>query len=72
MPAEKEFKRYKIVRFYANQEREELEDFFGITLEEAQKHCKDPETSSRTCKDPKNTTRTDNYGPWFDGYEEIK
>ena len=37
----------------------------GLTLEEAQEWCRDPETSSSTAKNP-NLSR----GPWFDGYEE--
>lgn len=42
----------------------------GLTLEEAQAHCKDPETSSSTCKKPHNVRRTKIKGPWFDGYTE--
>lgn len=42
----------------------------GLTLEEAQEHCSDPETSSSTCELPENVERTETYGPWFDGYEE--
>lgn len=36
----------------------------GLTLAEAQAHCKDPETSSRS------TTTDPEPGQWFDGYEE--
>ena len=39
----------------------------GLTLEEAQEHCNDSETSSRTCMDDKHEQQ---YGPWFDGYRE--
>ena len=39
----------------------------GLTLEEVQAHCSDPETSSRTCSDESIEKR--NGGPWFDGYE---
>lgn len=54
---------YKVIRFYADdRERETLQT--GLTLEEAQAHCQDPETSSRT------TTTDDEPGTWFDGYEE--
>lgn len=42
----------------------------GLTLEEAQAHCQDPETSSSTCREYKNVKRTKICGPWFDGYEE--
>ena len=38
---------YKIIRFYADN-RERRTGQTGLTLEEAQEHCRDPETSSRT------------------------
>jgi len=54
---------YKIVRFYAdNRERRTLQT--GLSLSEAQAHCHDPETSSRTATNP------DEPGNWFDGYTE--
>jgi hypothetical protein len=42
----------------------------GITLEEAQEHCRDRETSSRTATGLVEQALTRNFGPWFDGYEE--
>ena len=42
----------------------------GLTLEEAQAHCQDPETSSSTCKGAIGKARTRRMGPWFDGYEK--
>lgn len=42
----------------------------GLTLEEAQEHCKNPETSSRTCTSHAGKRRTALFGPWFDSYEE--
>jgi hypothetical protein len=42
----------------------------GLTLEEAQAHCSDPETSSSTCTKAANKRRTALKGPWFDGYEK--
>jgi len=48
---------YKIVRFYAphlHKEKEVIKT--GLTLEEAQEHCSDPETSVK--------------GVYFDGYYE--
>ena len=60
---------YKIVRMYQGEKRKQTV-LTGLTLEEAQKHCRDPETSSRTCARSHNKARTKKYGPWFDGYEE--
>lgn len=59
--------RYKIVRGYFRGGRRVIER--GLTLEQAQEHCKDPETSSRTCTKSAGKTRTRRMGPWFDGYE---
>lgn len=59
---------YKIVRFYMNGGRRTIDT--GLTLEEAQAHCQDPETSSRTATTAKARARTKANGPWFDGYEE--
>ncbi len=62
--------KYKIVRMYAdgNIPSETIET--GLTLEAAQIHCKDPETSSQTCEGFVGTSRTTQFGHWFDGYEE--
>ena len=62
---------YKIVRNYFNSDkwpRRTIET--GLTLEEAQEHCQDPETSSSTCQLARNVRRTEERGPWFDGYTE--
>lgn len=59
---------YKIVRMYFKGGRRTIAT--GITLEQAQAHCRDPETSSSTCKKSHNVRRTRVMGPWFDGYEE--
>lgn len=62
---------YKIVRFYQNNlniGKRTIQT--GLTLEEAQKHCNDPETSSTTCTKAKNRRITQRNGPWFDGYDK--
>lgn len=61
---------YKIIRFYFNASISKRIIETGLTLEEAQKHCNDPETSSRTCTNSVGRRRTKNVGPWFDGYEQ--
>lgn len=61
---------YKIVRMYFDRNIPKRTIATGLTLEEAQAHCKDPETSSRTCTKPHNKRRTERLGPWFDGYTE--
>lgn len=60
---------YKIIRGYKDSDKREVIDT-GLTLDEAQAHCRDPETSSSTCKLPENVARTEQFGPWFDGYDE--
>ena len=57
---------YKIVRFFQDGDREIIER--GLTLEEAQEHCQDPETSSSTATSPRAVERTERRGRWFDGY----
>jgi hypothetical protein len=63
--------RYKIVRGYFNYQRYPRRTIkSGLTLEQAQAHCHDPETSSRTCRKSANVRRTKERGAWFDGYEQ--
>lgn len=61
---------YKIVRMYANDDIPKRTIKTRLTLEEAQAHCNDPETSSRTATSAEARKRTEQCGPWFDGYEE--
>lgn len=61
---------YKIIRFYFKGGKRVIKR--GLTLEEAQRHCEDPETSSSTCKLPQNRRRTSQQGAWFDGYDESR
>ena len=42
----------------------------GLTLEHAQAHCQDPETSSQTATSAHARRRTRERGPWFDAYEK--
>ena len=55
---------YSVVLFRFKGESEVVES--GLSLEEAQEICEDPETSSRTATDP---TLYGNQ-PWFFGYRE--
>ncbi len=61
---------YKIIRHYFKHGKRCVKS--GLTLAQAQAHCKDPETSSRTCQLGRNKARTAKYGPWFDGYTECR
>jgi hypothetical protein len=59
---------YKIVRMYFQGGSRIIKR--GLTLEEAQKHCTNPETSSSTCTTATGKARTRRMGPWFDGYTD--
>lgn len=61
---------YKIIRHYFNGDRRTIKT--GLTLAEAQAHCRDPETSSRTCTKYAGRQRTKHHGHWFDGYMECR
>jgi hypothetical protein len=62
---------YRIVRRYFHSDRCRPRVIRrGLTLEEAQAHCRDIETSSSTATSSKARARTRRCGPWFDGYEE--
>ena len=60
--------KYKIVRMYFKSQSRVIER--GLTLEEAQQHCGNPETSSTTCTSTAGKRRTRSKGQWFDGYEK--
>lgn len=60
---------YNIIRFYQGDTRSRTV-LSGLTLEEAQEHCSDPETSSRTATNKQAIRRTEKNGPWFEGYKE--
>lgn len=61
-------KKYRIVRFYMRKGKRTINT--GLTLEQAQEHCNDPETSYSTCTKSVGKRRTKVHGPWFDGYEK--
>lgn len=61
---------YRVYRHYLNAPGENELIATGLTLDEAQAHCKDPETSSSTARSEGGLARTAERGPWFDGYEE--
>jgi hypothetical protein len=56
---------YKIVRLYFHGRPRTIKR--GLTLEQAQAHCSDPETSSSTCSAA--TAKKVRAGKWFDGYD---
>lgn len=60
---------YRIVRFYKDGPPART-IARGLTLEMAQEHCSDPETSSTTCTNAAGRARTRKHGAWFDGYTE--
>jgi hypothetical protein len=57
---------YRIERFFYKEDNEVIKT--GLTLEEAQEHCNDPETSSSTATSDAAEYITETWGPWFDGY----
>lgn len=59
---------YKIIRFYRNAGIRRRIIQTGLALEQAQKHCQNPETSSDTCTTKTGKARTRKIGPWFDAY----
>lgn len=60
---------YKIVRMYEGDTPTRTIKR-GLTLEQAQAHCNDPETSSSTATNSHAKARTRRLGRWFDGYTE--
>ena len=62
--------KYKIVRHYFKGGKRTINT--GLTLDQAQAHCQNKETSSSTCTSAKAKARTQRFGPWFDGYTEEK
>lgn len=61
---------YKIIRFYENKKIEAEVIETGLSLEEVQERCTDPESSSKTCESAEGILRTGRCGPWFEGWTE--
>ena len=61
--------KYRIVRMFFKGGKRAVNGMGGLTLEQAQEYCRDPETSSKTCTGYIGRKRTRERGPWFDGYE---
>lgn len=61
---------YKVIRYFQNDEVGPKIVATGLTLEEAQAHCQDPESTSSKCKSQEGCERTKRFGNWFDGYRE--
>lgn len=59
---------YQITRFFMNGDSKYIQE--GLTLEEAQEHCRDPNSSSKTCTTEEGMALTEEFGPWFDGYDK--
>jgi hypothetical protein len=62
---------YKIIRHYRDSDTPNRTIKTHLTLEQAQAHCQDPETSSSTCTGKVARARTKRLGAWFDGYSEM-
>ncbi len=60
---------YEIVRFFIDGTQRVIKK--GLTLEEAQEHCSDPETSSATCESSYRKRYTKKHGGWFDGFRKM-
>lgn len=60
---------YKVMRVFQNSDRKTTIRK-GLTLEQAQTHCSDPENCSDTCKTEENKKITAEHGPWMDCYYE--
>jgi len=65
-------KYFNVVRMYFNDELSSEVIKSHVTIEDAQIHCRDQETSSSTCEGITGIERTAKYGAWFDGYVEVK
>jgi hypothetical protein len=61
---------YRIVRCYMRDGNRPRTVKRGLTLEQAQAHCRSLETSSKTATSAVARRRTKTSGPWFDVYDD--
>lgn len=61
---------YKIQRMYFSDDWDTETIKTGLTLDEAQEWCNDPETSWSTATSAEAVARTHERGTWFDGYQD--
>ena len=66
-----EAKLYKVVRHFQKTGRK-MRVMRCVSLATAQAHCASPEASSTTCLSAEGRKRTTRFGPWFDGYIELR
>lgn len=59
---------FRVVRLFRDRPGTKVTIRKHLTLEEAQRWCHDPETSSATCTSAVGRRRTEQFGPWFDSY----
>ena len=62
--------KFKIIRFFFDENVSNRTIKRGLTEEEAISHCNDPETSSSTCTNSAGKRRAKRLGFWFDGFTE--
>lgn len=60
---------YRIVRMFSDEAISPQTILVNLTLEQAQAHCKNPETAAKTCTSGEGAALTRHFGTWFDGYE---
>lgn len=61
---------YRIIRLYGPRPVRRRILKRGLTLEQAQRYCSDPETSSSTSTNPKVRRKHEAGYCWFDGFEK--
>ena len=61
---------YTIVRNYFRKPGRGRVIARGLSEEQAQAHCSNPETSSSTCQTARTKAITRRNGPWFDSYTD--